>query len=155
MEISPEVSELDFSNSVAFQGFVIPGITTRRVSTVVELADGQSFAIAGLLNDKFVETVSKYPFFGDLPIIGSLFRSSEFQKQERELIVVVCPHLVRPFDKAKQTLPTDQYIAPSDIEFYMFGRLEGIKVPKFSLFKFLHRQKNNGGLEGNFGHLAP
>ncbi len=155
MEIAPEVSELDFSNTVALQGFIIPGLITRRVSTVVELADGQNFAIAGLLNDRFVETVSKYPFFGDLPIIGSLFRSSEFTKQERELIVIVSPHLVRPFDKAKQTLPTDQYIEPNDIEFYLFGRLEGIKIPKFSLFNLFHRQKDKGGLEGNFGHLAP
>jgi pilus assembly protein CpaC len=108
-----------------------------------------------LLNDKFVESVSKYPFFGDLPIIGGFFRTSEFQKQERELIVIVSPHLVKPFDKAKQTLPTDQYIEPSDIEFYMFGRLEGLKVPKFSLFNLLHRQKNKGGLEGNFGYMAP
>ncbi len=74
MEIAPEVSELDFSNSVSLQGFVIPGLTTRRISTVVELSDGQNFAIAGLLNDRYAETVSKYPFLGDLPIIGSMFR---------------------------------------------------------------------------------
>jgi pilus assembly protein CpaC len=154
MEISPEVSELDFNNAVSFQGFIIPGITTRRVSTVVELADGQSFAIAGLLNDKFVENVRKYPFIGDIPIIGSLFKTSNFEKQERELIIIVTPHLVKPLDKAKQTLPSDQYVEPNDIEFYLFGRLEGIKLPSFSISNSLD-QKNKGGLEGKFGHLAP
>jgi pilus assembly protein CpaC len=154
MEISPEVSELDFSNAVSFQGFVIPAITTRRVSTVIELADGQSFAIAGLLSDKFTETVRKYPFIGDLPIIGSLFRTSTFEKIEKELVIVVSPHLVKPFDKAKQTFPTDQYIEPNDIEFYLLGRLEGIKLPSVIASNSLD-QKNKGGLEGKFGHLAP
>lgn len=154
MEISPEVSELDFRNAVSFQGFIIPGITTRRVSTVVELSDGQSFAIAGLLNDKFVENVRKYPFIGDIPIIGALFKTSNFEKQERELIVIVTPHLVRPFDKAKQTLPTDQYVEPNDMEFYLFGRLEGTRLPSSSTSNSLN-QKHKGGLEGKFGHLAP
>ncbi len=154
MEISPEVSELDFTNAVSFQGFVIPAITTRRVSTVVELADGQSFAIAGLLNDRYIERVRKYPFIGDIPIIGTLFKTSSFEKQERELIVLVTPHLVRPLDKAKQTLPTDQYVEPNDIEFYLFGRLEGIKLSSSSTSNSLD-QKNKGGLEGKFGHLAP
>ncbi len=154
MEISPEVSELDFRNAVSFQGFIIPGITTRRVSTVVELADGQSFAIAGLLNDNFVENVRKYPFIGEIPIIGNLFKTSVFEKRERELIVIVTPHLVRPYDKAKQTLPTDQYVEPNDIEFYLFGRLEGIKLSSSSASNSLG-QKNKGGLEGKFGHLAP
>lgn len=154
MEISPEVSELDFRNAVSFSGFIVPGIITRRVSTVVELADGQSFAIAGLLNDKLVENVRKYPFIGDIPIIGNLFKTSTFEKTERELIVIVTPHLVRPLDKAKQTLPTDQYVEPNDIEFYLFGKLEGIKLPPFSTSNSLD-QKNKGGLEGKFGHLAP
>jgi pilus assembly protein CpaC len=154
MEISPEVSELDFRNAVSLQGFIIPSIITRRVSTVVELADGQSFAIAGLLNDRIIENVRKYPFIGEIPIIGNLFKTSNFEKQERELIVIVTPHLVKPLDKAKQTLPTDQYDEPTDMEFYLFGRLEGIKLPSSSTSNSLD-QKNKGGLEGKFGHLAP
>ncbi len=165
MEISPEVSELDFNNSVSFQGFIIPAITTRRVSTVVELGDGQTFAIAGLLGDKFVENVRRYPLLADIPIIGALFKTSSFEKNEKELIVLVTPHLVRPLDKAKQTLPTDQYVEPNDIEFYLFGRLEGIVKPSFptpnshdlpslSTSNSLDQHKK-GGLEGKFGHLAP
>jgi pilus assembly protein CpaC len=82
-----------------------------------------------------------------------LFRTSVFEKIERELVVIVSPHLVKPFDKAKQTLPTDQYIEPNDIEFYLLGRLEGIKL--HSIASNSLDQKNKGGLEGKFGHLAP
>jgi len=125
MEVNPEVSDLDFSNAVRFQGFVVPGLTTRRVSTVIELADGQSFAIAGLLRDDLREVISKFPVLGDIPILGALFRSTEYQKNETELIVIVTPHLVKPLDMAKQTLPTDQFIEPNDFEFYLMGWLEG------------------------------
>jgi pilus assembly protein CpaC len=145
MQVAPEVSDLDFSNALTTSGFVVPAITTRRVSTVIELADGQSFAIAGLLKDTVREIVSKFPLLGDIPVLGALFRSTSFQKNETELIVIVTPHLVKPLDMAKQTLPTDQYVEPDDIEFYLFGNLEG-------------RGKINStesGLEGNFGHIIP
>ena len=146
MLVAPEVSELDFSNALTIGGFVVPALTTRRVSTVIELADGQSFAIAGLLKDDIREIVSKFPLLGDIPVLGALFRSTSFRKNETELIVIVTPHLVKPLDMAKQTLPTDQYVEPDDIEFYLFGNLEG-------------RRKINptkeSGLEGNFGHIIP
>ncbi len=105
MQVAPEVSELDFSNAISLSGFVIPALTTRRVSTVIELGDGQSFAIAGLLKDDVREIISKFPVLGDIPILGALFRSSSFQKNETELIIIVTPHLVTPLDLAKQTLP--------------------------------------------------
>jgi len=150
MKVSPEVSELDFTQAISLQGYVIPSLTTRRVSTVIELADGQSFAIAGLLKDEVKEIAQKYPVLGDIPILGVLFRSSSFQKSETELIVIVTPHLVKPLDMAKQTLPTDQYIEPNDFEFYVLGKMEGEggyeKNPPL---------KNGGGLEGDFGHIKP
>ena len=105
MQVAPEVSELDFSNAITISGFVVPAITTRRVSTMIELADGQSFAIAGLLKDEIRETVDKFPLLGDIPILGALFRSTSFQKNETELVIIVTPHLVKPLDMAKQTLP--------------------------------------------------
>jgi pilus assembly protein CpaC len=146
MVVAPEVSDLDFSNALTTSGFVVPAITTRRVSTVIELADGQSFAIAGLLKDDVRSLVSKFPLLGDIPILGALFRSTSFQKNETELIVIVTAHLVKPLDMAKQTLPTDQYVEPDDIDFYLFGNQEG-------------RGKTNpskgSGLEGNFGHIVP
>ena len=141
---------------MAFQGFVVPGVTTRRVATVIELVDGQSFAIAGLLNDEVRESVRKFPVLGDLPIIGVLFRSTEFQKRETELIVIVTPHLVKPLDMAKQTLPTDQYIEPNDFEWYLMGQLEGRGdggAPGASPQAAVPGRKS--GLEGEFGHILP
>ena len=146
MVVAPEVSDLDFSNALTASGFVVPSITTRRVSTVIELADGQSFAIAGLLKDDVREIVSKFPLLGDVPILGALFRSSTFRKNETELIVIVTPHLVKPLDMAKQTLPTDAYVEPDDFEFYLLGRLEGKGK--------VHPVKGSG-LEGQFGHIVP
>jgi pilus assembly protein CpaC len=146
MVVAPEVSDLDFSNALTTSGFVVPALTTRRVSTVIELADGQSFAIAGLLRDDVRSIVSKFPLLGDIPILGALFRSTSFQKNDTELIVIVTAHLVKPLDMAKQTLPTDQYVEPDDVDFYLFGNQEG-------------REKTNpskgSGLEGNFGHIVP
>lgn len=153
MQVAPEVSELDFSKAIALQGYIIPSLNTRRVSTTVELADGQSFAIAGLLRDDVREIVKKFPLLGDLPILGSLFRSSSFQKNESELVVIVTPHLVKPLDLKKQTLPTDQYVEPNDFEFYLLGATEGEgrgKEEKASGTSFL---KKGGGLEGDFGYI--
>jgi len=153
MQVTPEVSELDFANAISISGFIIPALTTRRVSTVIELADGQSFAIAGLLKDDIRETISKFPLLGDIPIIGALFRSSSFRKNETELIVVVTPHLVKPLDTTKQTLPTDQYIEPDDFESYLLGNLEG-KAKMKSSSSSTNPDKRLG-LEGNFGHIVP
>ena len=156
MKVAPEVSDLDFSNAVVFSGFVVPSITTRRVSTVVELADGQSFAIAGLLQNNVREIVSKFPILGDIPILGALFRSSEFQKRETELVIIVTVHLVKPLDVEKQTLPTDQYIEPDDFEFYLLGNLEGREKKESSNTTSQPQQtKTTEGLEGDFGHIIP
>jgi pilus assembly protein CpaC len=122
--VAPEVSELDFSNALRIQGFTIPAITTRRASTVIELADGQSFAIGGLLRDNLRESVKKFPVLGDIPILGALFRSSSFQKNETELVIIVTPHLVKPLDMTAQPLPTDYYVEPNDFEFFLMGHAE-------------------------------
>ena len=124
MTVAPEVSELDFSNALRVSGFTIPAITTRRASTVIELADGQSFAIGGLLRDNVRESVKKFPVLGDIPILGALFRSSSFQKNETELVIIVTPHLVKPLDMTAQTLPTDYYVEPNDFEFFLMGYAE-------------------------------
>jgi len=146
LKVAPEVSELDFSTAVQFSGFVVPGITARRASTSIELADGQSFAIAGLLRDTVKEQVSKFPLLGDIPILGALFRSQSFLKNETELIIIVTPHLVKPLNMAKQTLPTDYYIEPNDAEFYLEGRLEGRENGQPAV---------SGKLDGDFGHTMP
>jgi pilus assembly protein CpaC len=144
IDVTPEVSEPDYTTAVQFSGFVIPGITARRASTRIELADGQSFAIAGLLSERVRESVSKFPLLGDIPILGALFRSTSFVKNETELIIIVTPHLVKPFDAEKQVLPTDFYIEPNDAEFYLFGLLEGRRRAG--------KPELKGKLEGQFGH---
>lgn len=155
MEVAPEVSELDYSHIVAIQGYVVPGLTVRRVSTTIELADGQSFAIAGLLKDDVREVVSKYPVLGDIPILGVLFRSTSFQKNETELVIIVTPHLVKPIDMAKQTLPTDAFVEPDDFEFYLLGSLEGRGEASRPSKGIAPSMSNKGGLDGDFGHIAP
>jgi hypothetical protein len=158
MLVAPEVSELDFSNAVTLQGFVIPALDVRRVSTTIELSDGQSFVIAGLLKDNIRETSDKYPILGEIPVLGALFRSSQYQKNETELIIIVTPHLVKPVDLTKQTLPTDLFIDPNDFEFYLLGDLAGGgKVPPAhttSTSSSLLKSKV-GGLEGDFGYIKP
>ncbi|MDP2268080.1 MAG: type II and III secretion system protein family protein, partial [Deltaproteobacteria bacterium] len=152
IEVKPEVSELDFTNAVAISGYVVPGLSTRRVSTVIELADGQSFAVAGLLKEDVREIVSKFPLLGDIPILGVLFRSTSFQKNETELVIIVTPHLVKPVDMAKQSLPTDAFVEPDDFEFYLLGSLEGRgKAPPDAA----PARSNKGGLDGDFGHITP
>ena len=156
MKVAPEVSELDFSTAVFLEGFVVPGLTTRRASTTIELADGQSFAIAGLLRENVREIISKFPLLGSIPVLGALFRSSSFQKNETELIIIVTPHLVKPLDLEKQSLPTDAYIEPNDFELFLLGILEGRKKRKSSgtnpPLTYLDKR---GGLEGKFGHTIP
>ncbi len=96
LEVTPEVSSLDFANGLVFQGFTIPALSTRRVQTEIELEDGQSFAIGGLLDNRVSEILSKIPGIGDIPWLGKLFRSRALQKNNTELLVLVTPELVRP-----------------------------------------------------------
>jgi pilus assembly protein CpaC len=104
LKVAPEVSSLDFSNAVTLQGFTIPALAQRRAETEVLLKDGESFAIAGLINNQVTEVMNKVPGFGDIPILGKLFRSRSTQKSNDELLVVITPHFVRPLspeEKAK------------------------------------------------------
>lgn len=145
IQVAPEVSDLDFTVALRLQGFVVPGLRTRRTSTTVELGDGQSFAIAGLLKENVRTVVSKFPLLGDIPILGALFRSTAFQKEETELVIIVTPHLVKPLERHKQVLPTDFYVEPDDAELYLLGRTVGAGEPK----------RKKASLEGDFGHAMP
>ena len=160
--VAPEVSELDFSNALRIQGFTIPAITTRRASTVIELADGQSFAIGGLLRDNVRESVKKFPVLGDIPILGALFRSSSFQKNETELVIIVTPHLVKPLDMTAQTLPTDYYVEPNDFEFFLMGYAEqggfGGRPSLMSPAAETAVRRSSGRpapMDGTVGHMVP
>ena len=114
MRVRPEVSELSNSGAVTLNGFTVPALTTRRAETTVELGSGQSFMIAGLLRNTASNNINKAPFLGDLPILGSLFRSTNFRREETELVVIVTPYLVRPVSGQLAT-PIDGYRTPNDI----------------------------------------
>ncbi len=119
--VEPEVSSIDPTASVSVNGLVVPGLQTRRASTTLELRDGESFAIAGLLRRDFETTVRQLPILGSLPIIGSLFRSSSFQKGETELLIVVTPRLVSPIRPEQVRLPTDRIDDPRPIDVLIDG----------------------------------
>ena len=129
MRVRPEVSELSDAGSVTLNNFVVPALTTRRAETTVELGSGQSFMIAGLLRNTNNNSINKAPFLGDLPILGTLFRSTKFRRQETELVIIVTPYLVRPVSGQLAT-PTSGYRAPTDPEQILEGQtFKGVSGP--------------------------
>lgn len=123
IRVRPEVSELSSQGSITLNGFNVPALTVRRAETTVELGSGQSFMIAGLMGNSAQNTVKKMPGAGDLPILGSLFRSTNFQRGETELVIVVTPYLVNPVDGSEIKYPTDGFQNPNDIQ-RIFGNME-------------------------------
>jgi pilus assembly protein CpaC len=125
LSVEPEVSSLDSSASVQINGLTIPGLRTRRANSVVELRDGEAFAIAGLLQADFASTVRQVPLLGSIPVIGTLFRSTGFQRGETELLIIVVPHLVRPVKPEEISMPTDRVSDPSETDLFLKGRTDG------------------------------
>jgi pilus assembly protein CpaC len=104
--------------------FVIPSLSERSATGVIELSDGQTMGLAGLLHETTRSLVSKFPGLGDVPVLGALFRSQSYQKGETELVILVTPRLARPLPPDKLRLPTDAYSEPTDSDFFLWGRLE-------------------------------
>lgn len=125
ISVAPEVSELDFANGVVLQGSTsrIPAINTRRAQTTVELAPGESFMIAGLISDKMSNTISQVPGVSEIPILSALFRSTDFQREESELVLAVTPYLVDPLASSDIKLPTDNLRPASTMESFFYGAL--------------------------------
>jgi pilus assembly protein CpaC len=129
MRVRPEVSEISSAGSVTLNGFVVPALTTRRAETTVELGSGQSFMLAGLLQNRNNNSIQKAPFLGDLPILGALFRSTSYQRNETELVIIVTPYLVRPVSN-QLAVPTQGYRAPSDGDMVLEGQVfKGVSGP--------------------------
>jgi len=129
LNVNVSVSDLVESTLVltpvgSTQSFAVPRLVERSASGVVELADGQTMGLAGLLNDNLNEVVKKFPGLGSLPILGALFRSQQYQKGQTELVILVTPHLAKPVARGSVTLPTDKFKEPSDSDFYIWGRTE-------------------------------
>jgi pilus assembly protein CpaC len=123
LKVRPEVSELTDKGAIKLGNLVIPALSTRRAETTVELGSGQSFAIGGLISDSTRTNLEKLPGLGDIPVLGTLFRSSNFRRQETELVIIVTPYLVRPVSAPTLAVPTDRVAAASDLERVLLGRL--------------------------------
>ena len=163
LRVAPTVSEIA-SASVIPAGilgadFIVPNLTTRKLETTVQLYDGQTLALAGLLQDTLREEVKKIPGLGDLPVLGALFRSSSFRQDKTDLLVAVTPRLVKP-SKEGVRFPGDGLVLPDPYEFYLGGRLEGARSEgtqegKAGVAVGLAPESKRGGLEGDFGHQEP
>ena len=131
MKVSPEVSALSTTGSFTQNGFTVPALTTRRAQTTVQLASGQSFAIGGLIQNNAANNLTKVPWLGDIPVLGALFRSTAFQRNETELVIVVTAYTVKPLDSVP-ALPTDFVRQPSDVERLLWGQVAARAGPSFN-----------------------
>ncbi len=148
MKVAPEVSELSTSGAIEVDGFTIPAITTRRANTTVELASGQSLAIAGLLSSDTVQDLQEFPGLADLPVLGAFFRKTEFETEETELVILVTPYLVKPVDAVAMATPLDDFVPASDADRYLRGRTYQPQVPSTETGP---RGPRNRGLAGPVG----
>ncbi|PCJ99823.1 MAG: hypothetical protein COA45_03125 [Zetaproteobacteria bacterium] len=142
--LEAEVSAIDPTVSVTTGSIVIPGLKVRRASTTVELIDGQSFAIAGLIEDNFADLVRAIPGLGDIPIIGALARSTDFMSNQTELVIIIQVHLVQPVTERALSLPTDHALPPSEFDLFMMGQIEEKAVISQA-----------AGIDGPYGYILP
>ncbi|HEX5380004.1 MAG TPA: type II and III secretion system protein family protein [Phenylobacterium sp.] len=151
--VNPEVSSIDPNVSVDFGVIRIPGIKVRRARTTIELRDGESFTVAGLLKEDYQNQIRQLPFVGDMPILGALFRSNGYQRDETELVIVVTPHLVTP-RRGPIATPGDNYVPPSDFELFLFGaqQASGARVRPEDR-ALMSASPSKGGVEGPHGHV--
>ena len=123
--VKPEVSELDHANAVTVAGTTVPALTLRKASTVLELHDGQSFMLGGLLQNATHDTINQLPWAGDMPVLGALFRSTDYQKAETDLVILVTPHIVRPMSPTDEVhSPLDGTLPPNDVDLFLLGKTE-------------------------------
>ncbi|WFU22276.1 type II and III secretion system protein family protein [Bradyrhizobium sp. CB1717] len=147
LRVEPSVSELDFTNAVTISGTTIPALSSRNARTTVELRDGQSFAIAGLLQTRNRQDISQLPWIGSVPVLGTLFRSSSYQQQETDLVIIVTPRLVAPAAPGQQLAsPLDSRMPANDVDFFLNGQMEVKK-------RYNDYVSSGGELKGPYGHI--
>ena len=148
LRLAPSVSELNFAQAIQISGFTVPSLTKREARTTIELRDGQSFAIAGLLLSTITERdIQQLPWIGSVPVLGALFRSASYRQQETDLVVIVTPHLVAPSVPGQRLAsPLDNYIPTNDVDFFLMGEMEQKK-------KFRDYITSGGDIQGPYGHM--
>ena len=163
--VQPEVSSIDPTASIVINNLTIPGLQTRRAKTVVEMRDGESFALAGLIRKDFQDTVRQVPLLGSLPIIGTLFRSTGFQNDQTELVIIVTPRLVRPVPSGTLKAPTDHVGPPNEADLFLNGRTDTGVPPAAAPFVQpvpgpvlpppggMAQAKQPHGFEKDYGHV--
>ncbi|PRX38306.1 pilus assembly protein CpaC [Meinhardsimonia xiamenensis] len=149
LEIKAAVSAIDTTVTVQNAGFAVNGFSKRETSTTVEMRDGESFAIAGLLQDDFANLKGQVPWLGDIPVLGALFRSAEYARNQSELVILVTPHLVTPVAGEALALPTDRVRLPTETEFFLFGDIGGRATPRKGGAAEVARQD----FEGSYGYV--
>jgi pilus assembly protein CpaC len=154
--VAPEVSQLDPTSGIDVQGLRIPGLKTRRAKTMLELRDGESMALAGLIGTDFSDTVAGVPLLGKIPILGTLFRSTKFNNNETELVIVVTPRIIRPVPAGALAVPTDRVQMPNDVDLFVNGQSEQ-RVPMNTVVPRpgpAATAAKPGGVNGDFGHIV-
>lgn len=147
LRLAPSVSELNFAQAVTINGFNIPAINKREARTTVELRDGQSFSIAGLLQTDNRRNVSQLPWIGSVPVLGALFSSKSYVAQDTDLVVVVTPHLVAPAVPGQRlATPLDNAMPSNDVDFFLMGQMEQRKA-------FRDYLTSGGNIQGPYGHI--
>jgi pilus assembly protein CpaC len=147
LRVEPSVSELDFATAVTIAGTQVPALTVRNARTTVELRDGQSFAIAGLLQTRNRQDVSQLPWIGSVPVLGSLFRSASYQHEETDLVIIVTPHLVAPAAPGqKLASPLDSRLPANDVDFFLNGQMDVRK-------RYNDYVNSGGDLKGPYGPI--
>ena len=144
LKLDAEVSGLDPTLGFTDAGLTVNGFRVRRAQTTVEMRDGESFAIAGLLQDDFQDLSGQVPWLGDIPVLGALFRSADYQRQQSELVVIISAHLVSPTRGEALVLPTDRVRPPTEREFFLFGKTAAEAGPKTGAAAEVARQDFNG-----------
>jgi pilus assembly protein CpaC len=147
LRLAPSVSELDFAQAIQISGFTVPSLVKREARTTIELRDGQSFAIAGLLQARNERDINQLPWIGSVPVLGALFRSASYRQQDSDLVVIVTPHLVAPSVPGQRLAsPLDNYTPTNDVDFFLMGEMEQKKV-------FRDYVTSGGNIQGPYGHI--
>jgi pilus assembly protein CpaC len=149
LELNASVSAIDTSNSITVNGVNVAAFTRRETSTTVEMRDGESFAIAGLIEDQFLDNAAQLPWLGTVPVLGALFRSSEYQRNQTELVIIVTAHLVTPTRGEALALPTDRVKPPSEKDLFLFGRLARTDKPQSRAASEVAKQD----FSGSYGYV--